>query len=68
MARFSCFIDEPGLFDALLFSVSPRESRVVNLQMFLTLVTAYQTFERADYVRNCTTVVAHWYVLWPSCR
>ncbi|KAJ5761815.1 Acyl transferase/acyl hydrolase/lysophospholipase [Penicillium nucicola] len=52
--QYGCFIDEPGLFDAPFFNMSPRESQVVDPQMRLALVTAYEALERAGYVGNRT--------------
>ncbi|KAF2178414.1 putative polyketide synthase [Zopfia rhizophila CBS 207.26] len=54
MTQYGCFIDEPGLFDAPFFNMSPRETRVVDPQMRLALVTAYEALERAGYVGNRT--------------
>nr|QZS37281.1 non-reducing polyketide synthase [Talaromyces sp.] len=55
MTQYGCFIDEPGLFDAPFFNMSPREAQVVDPQMRLALVTAYEALERAGYVGNRTT-------------
>ncbi|KAL9079974.1 MAG: hypothetical protein Q9157_001171 [Trypethelium eluteriae] len=54
MTQYGCFIDEPGLFDAPFFNMSPREVQVVDPQMRLSLVTAYEALERAGYVGNRT--------------
>ncbi|KIA75323.1 polyketide synthase [Aspergillus ustus] len=54
MTQYGCFIDEPGLFDAPFFNMSPREAQIVDPQMRLTLVTAYEALERAGYVGNRT--------------
>lgn len=54
MTQYGCFIDEPGLFDAPFFNMSPRESQIVDPQMRLSLVTAYEALERAGYVGNRT--------------
>jgi monodictyphenone polyketide synthase len=54
MTQYGCFIDEPGLFDAPFFNMSARESQVVDPQMRLALVTAYEALERAGYVGNRT--------------
>ncbi len=54
ITQFGCFIDEPGLFDAPFFNMSPREAQVVDPQMRLALVTAYEALERAGYVGNRT--------------
>ncbi|GAM43179.1 hypothetical protein TCE0_047r17773 [Talaromyces pinophilus] len=54
MTQYGCFIEEPGLFDAPFFNMSPREAQVVDPQMRLSLVTAYEALERAGYVGNRT--------------
>jgi monodictyphenone polyketide synthase len=54
MTEYGCFIDEPGMFDAPFFNMSPREAQVVDPQMRLALVTAYEALERAGYVGNRT--------------
>lgn len=54
MTQYMCAIDEPGLFDAPFFNMSPREAQVVDPQMRLALVTAYEALERAGYVANRT--------------
>lgn len=54
MTQYGCFIDEPGMFDAPFFNMSPRESQVVDPQMRLALVTAYEALEQAGFVANRT--------------
>ncbi|CAO2648474.1 Nn.00g077410.m01.CDS01 [Neocucurbitaria sp. VM-36] len=54
MTQYGCFIDEPGMFDAPFFNMSPREAQVVDPQMRLSLVTAFEALERAGYVGNRT--------------
>lgn len=54
MTQYGCFIDEPGMFDASFFNMSPREAMAVDPQMRLSLVTAYEALERAGYVANRT--------------
>lgn len=51
---YGCFIDEPGLFDAPFFNISPREAQQTDPMMRLALVTAYEALERAGYVANRT--------------
>ena len=51
---FGCFIDEPGLFDAPFFNMSPREALQTDPMQRLALVTAYEALERAGYVANQT--------------
>lgn len=52
---FGCFIDEPGLFDAPFFNMSPREAAQTDPMMRLALVTAYEALEKAGYVANRTS-------------
>ncbi|KAG5927477.1 hypothetical protein E4U53_002862, partial [Claviceps sorghi] len=54
MTQYGCFIDEPGLFDAPFFNMSPRESQTTDPQMRLALVTAYEALEQAGFVGNRT--------------
>jgi monodictyphenone polyketide synthase len=54
MTQYGCFIDEPGAFDAPFFNVSPREAEVLDPQMRLALVTAYEALDRAGYTGNRT--------------
>ena len=51
---YGCFIDEPGLFDAPFFNMSPREAQQTEPMQRLAIVTAYDTLERAGYVANRT--------------
>jgi len=51
---YGCFIDEPGLFDAPFFNMSPREALQTDPMQRLALVTAYEALERAGYVANRT--------------
>ncbi|KIW05310.1 uncharacterized protein PV09_03835 [Verruconis gallopava] len=52
--QYGCFIDEPGLFDAPFFNMSPREALETDPMQRLILVTAYEALERAGYVANRT--------------
>ncbi|KAK4234621.1 polyketide synthase [Achaetomium macrosporum] len=54
MTQYGCFIDEPGLFDAPFFNMSPREALQTDPMQRLALVTAYEALERAGYVANRT--------------
>lgn len=47
---YGCFIDEPGLFDAAFFNMSPREAQQTDPMQRLAIVTAYEALERAGYV------------------
>lgn len=52
--KYGCFIDEPGMFDAPFFNMSPREAQTVDPQMRLALVTAYEALEQSGYCGNRT--------------
>jgi hypothetical protein len=52
--QYGCFIDEPGLFDAPFFNMSPREAQQTDPMQRLALVTAYEALEKAGYVANRT--------------
>ncbi|THC93448.1 hypothetical protein EYZ11_007067 [Aspergillus tanneri] len=54
MTPYGCFIEEPGLFDAPFFNMSPREAQQTDPMQRLALVTAYEALERAGYVANRT--------------
>nr|A0A4P8DJU2.1 RecName: Full=Atrochrysone carboxylic acid synthase; Short=ACAS; AltName: Full=Dimeric xanthone biosynthesis cluster PKS; AltName: Full=Non-reducing polyketide synthase dmx-nrPKS [Cryptosporiopsis sp. 8999]QCL09091.1 dmx-nrPKS [Cryptosporiopsis sp. 8999] len=51
---YGCFIDEPGLFDAPFFNMSPREALQTDPMQRLALVTAYEALEKAGVVPNRT--------------
>lgn len=51
---YGCFIDNPGLFDAPFFNMSPREALQTDPMQRLALVTAYEALERSGYVANRT--------------
>lgn len=51
---YGCFIEEPGLFDASFFNMSPREAQQTDPMQRLALVTAYEALERSGYVANRT--------------
>jgi monodictyphenone polyketide synthase len=51
---YGCFIDEPGLFDAPFFNMSPREAQQTDPMQRLALLTAYEALERAGVVANRT--------------
>ena len=52
---YGCFIDDPGLFDAHFFNMSPREAQETCPMQRLALVTAYEALERSGYVANRTS-------------
>ena len=51
---YGCFIDEPGLFDAPFFNMSPREAEQTDPMQRLALITAYEALESSGYVANRT--------------
>ncbi|KAF2234159.1 putative polyketide synthase [Viridothelium virens] len=51
---YGCFINEPGLFDAPFFNMSPREAEQTDPMQRLALVTAYEALERSGYLANRT--------------
>lgn len=52
--QYGCFIDEPGLFDAPFFNMSPREAEQTDPMQRLMIVTAYEALERSGFVANRT--------------
>ncbi|KAI0121114.1 putative polyketide synthase [Xylariales sp. AK1849] len=54
LTPYGCFIDEPGLFDAPFFNMSPREALQTDPMQRLAIVTAYEALERSGYVANRT--------------
>ena len=51
---YGCFIEEPGLFDARFFSMSPREAAQTDPMHRLAIATAYEALEMAGYVPDRT--------------
>ncbi|KUL83736.1 hypothetical protein ZTR_08641 [Talaromyces verruculosus] len=49
---YGCFVENPGLFDAMFFGMSPREAEQTDPVHRLALVTAYEALERAGYVHG----------------
>ncbi|KAI9694091.1 MAG: Type I Iterative PKS [Bathelium mastoideum] len=47
---YGCFVDNPGLFDAPFFGMSPREAEQTDPMHRLALVTAYEALESSGYV------------------
>lgn len=50
------FMENPGLFDAGFFNMSPREALETDPMHRLALVTAYEALEMAGYVPDRTRV------------
>ncbi|KAK7181155.1 beta-ketoacyl synthase domain-containing protein [Paraphaeosphaeria sporulosa] len=49
---YGCFVDDPGLFDAFFFGMSPREAEQTDPMQRLALVTAYEALESSGYVNG----------------
>ena len=49
---YGCFVENPGLFDAMFFGMSPREAEQTDPMQRLALVTAYEALERSGYVHG----------------
>ncbi|KAF7888923.1 hypothetical protein EAF00_009223 [Botryotinia globosa] len=49
---YGCFVDNSGLFDALLFGMSPREAEQTDSMHRLALLTAYEALESSGYVHG----------------
>ncbi|KAK7918361.1 polyketide synthase [Apiospora marii] len=47
---FGCFVEQPGLFDAMFFGMSPREAEQTDPMQRLALVTAWEALESAGFV------------------
>lgn len=52
--QYGCFIEEPGLFDARFFNMSPREASNTDPGQRLAITTAYEALEMAGYVPDRT--------------
>lgn len=52
--RHGCFINEPGVFDARFFNISPREADQSDPAQRLALMTAYEALEMAGVVPDKT--------------
>ena len=51
---FGCWLDEPGMFDARFFNISPREAPQIDPAQRLALMTAYEAIEQAGIVPDAT--------------
>ncbi|KAI0459063.1 polyketide synthase [Xylaria acuta] len=47
---YGCFLDNPDLFDAMFFGMSPREAEQTDPIHRLALLTAYEALENSGYV------------------
>jgi naphtho-gamma-pyrone polyketide synthase len=52
--QHGCFIEEPGMFDARFFNMSPRESCNADPGQRLAITTAYEAMEMAGFVPDRT--------------
>ncbi|KAL9101302.1 MAG: hypothetical protein Q9163_003414 [Psora crenata] len=52
--QYGCFINEPGLFDARFFNMSPREAANTDPGQRLAITTAYEALEMAGFVPDRT--------------
>ncbi|KKY35457.1 putative polyketide synthase [Diaporthe ampelina] len=48
---YGCFIDRPGMFDARLFNMSPREAASTDPGQRLLLMSTYEALEMAGYTQ-----------------
>ena len=51
---FGCWLDEPEMFDARFFNISPREAPQIDPAQRLALMTAYEAIEQAGIVPDAT--------------
>ncbi|KAJ5810983.1 polyketide synthase [Penicillium robsamsonii] len=54
LTPFGCFINQPGLFDAGFFDMSPREASQTDPMHRLALLTAYEALEQSGFVADRT--------------
>jgi naphtho-gamma-pyrone polyketide synthase len=52
--QYGCFINEPGLFDARFFNMSPRECQNTDPAQRLAITVTYEAMEMAGMVTNRT--------------
>jgi len=52
--KFGCFINDPGVFDARFFNLSPREAENTDPAQRLVLMSAYEAIEMAGLVPDRT--------------
>nr|P9WET5.1 RecName: Full=Non-reducing polyketide synthase Preu4; Short=NR-PKS Preu4 [Preussia isomera]UNY67716.1 polyketide synthase Preu4 [Preussia isomera] len=52
--KFGCFINDPGVFDARFFNLSPREAENTDPAQRLALMSAYEAIEMAGLVPDRT--------------
>ena len=52
LTPYGCFVQNPGLFDAAFFNMSPREAEQTDPMQRLGLITAYEALEKAGFVAH----------------
>ncbi|KAI3394864.1 hypothetical protein diail_2151 [Diaporthe ilicicola] len=52
ISPYGCFIDRPGMFDARLFNMSPREAASTDPGQRLLLMSTYEALEMAGYTQS----------------
>lgn len=52
ISPYGCFIDRPGMFDARLFNMSPREAASTDPGQRLLLMSTYEALEMAGYTQT----------------
>ncbi|KAF4628134.1 hypothetical protein G7Y89_g10013 [Cudoniella acicularis] len=52
--KYGCFVNEPGMFDARFFHLSPREAEDTDPAQRLALMTTYEALEMAGFVPDRT--------------
>lgn len=52
LSPYGCFLDQPGLFDARLFNMSPREAASTDPGQRLLLMATYEALEMAGYTSS----------------
>lgn len=51
---YGCWLEDPGMFDANFFMISPREAPQIDPAQRLALMTAYEAMENAGFVPDST--------------
>lgn len=51
---YGCWLDDPAMFDARFFNISPREAPQIDPAQRLALMTAYEAIEQAGIVPDAT--------------
>ncbi|KAG6995597.1 hypothetical protein G7Y79_00044g080680 [Physcia stellaris] len=51
---YGCWLDDPAMFDARFFNISPREAPQIDPAQRLALMTAYEAVEQAGIISDAT--------------